>query len=1011
MPWCSNSVGVTAGGVGGVKWWRMLVLVVLLSVLLAIVADGTPVAAHARRGSGGSRNSGDNNRGRSNTEGDVQLRTRHEWKRRHRKSSECRLGKNRYSLNEEWSPNLGPPFGVWNCVKCQCIPIQKKRRIVAKVRCRNVKTECPKVSCRDAVIIPGACCKTCPSSQLMLPQDEPQDPPDELTGRDFAVLLNGRTSQTPMTTSRVATGRLSLRRGTLHFSFLLESDAPAPESIQFMSDTGDVLEILEAQPTPYEATNSRICGTWTRVPKEYKALLREEKIWVALFPPENSGEDMISGLVARYVGVDTEVFSSLLIPSPTANQPLSGGGTAIISVDRKTDSLHVSLVFNGVFGPGESHNATLAVELMPSKAAPHVTDTVVLSKISSDLNRVEYMTTLGDSSLRLLTRGHVAMKVWSHTAPELAIEGVVTPRATCNVFSAVLSVPEDQRTEGTAPVPIPPPPHGSGWALLTLSNDGNFDYQVFIEGVSVNSLKLETQHRRGHRIVEDLTPNYAANWANDTYTRPTYRDLDALLRGKIEVVVTSEDNRQVLKGMLNPVAVTEALRSPHPVLLSSPEVPMAATVWMAVDSACVTHYDVKVAGPPPSGAIEPFWNLILREDDTEWDPRLEMTIMDLETEVEGRELYAHSTRLTRLSLSRLSHGVTYLDLVLIPPNNDTRPQSLTGLVQGVNVPPRCLLDEDPNNVHETINLPDTSGVFCTQDGVCIKQHDGSENQAKSHKCKDADNNVFEDGTSWQSPANSCSMCMCTKGKIKCQDVICPKLQCEGATTLPGECCPACPRDNDLSASNQACELNEQRYRIGLVWYPFLVPKGFDKCVTCTCQLSSSGRPFVNCSRFSCPTLHCDDSMIEHSPDSCCPKCRPPPPEAASPTSDPDVINHPSLTEAEYRENILHRGGCLYRRTNLVENGKEWYPRITSFGVTCVTCRCKDGNVTCDNEHCPELPCQRVVQVDQECCPRCADTVSLTEIHPSIRRGHIPRNKKKNNRKKYPHHQDRRRNSG
>lgn len=87
---------------------------------------------------------------------------------------------------------------------------------------------------------------------------------------DFAVLLNGRTSQTPMTTSRVATGRLSLRRKTLHFSFLLEEGYPTPASIQFLSEDGNILEQLEAQPTPYEATNNRVCGTWTRVPREYR---------------------------------------------------------------------------------------------------------------------------------------------------------------------------------------------------------------------------------------------------------------------------------------------------------------------------------------------------------------------------------------------------------------------------------------------------------------------------------------------------------------------------------------------------------------------------------------------------------------------------------------------------------------------------------------------------------------------------------------------------------------------
>ncbi|XP_042225564.1 dorsal-ventral patterning protein Sog-like isoform X1 [Homarus americanus] len=878
----------------------------------------------------------------------------------------------RHSLGDEWSPNLGPPFGVWSCVKCICQGVQKKRRVVARVRCRNVKTECPKVTCRDPVILPGQCCKTCASEELRLPGDEPHEPLEELTGRDFAVLLNGRTSQTPMTTSRVATGRLFLRKKTLHFSFLLEAGAPPPASIQFLSETGDILEQLEAQPTPYEATNSRICGAWTRVPKEYRALLREEQMWVALSPADESQEDTISGQVARYVGVDTEVFSSLLTPPPTANQTLSGGGTAIISVDRKTDSLHVSLVFNGVFADGEAHNASLVVELLPERALDPVVDTVILPKVFSDLNRAEIMTTLGERSLIRLTRGQVAMKVWSQAAPELALEGMITPRATCNVFSAVLSKPvpdseDDTSTESTDMTSS----YGAGWALLTLSN-GTFQYQVYVKGFEVSTLTLKTKHKRQDRIVENLTPFYHDSWANGTYDRTTYRDLDALIRGKLEVVVASESNEE-LRGMLNPVAVTEALRSPQPVLLSSPEVPMAATVWVAVDSACVTHYDVMVAGQPPYGAIEPFWNLVLREEDQFWDPRFKMTKMDLEAHVEGRELFAHSTQLTRLSLSRLEAGVSYLDLVLLPPDsNSTLQSSLSGLIHGVSVPSECLMGSD----HQEVIVEEYDEEECVH-GRCILREETAPEVPQSHRCIDEEARVFEDGKSWQSPVNVCSMCMCTRGKIKCQDVICHRLDCEGAYTPPNQCCQVCPGEtgpNDVAEESKMCELNDQKHLLGSKWHPFLTPKGFDKCVTCTCLLHSSGRPVVNCSRFPCPPLPCGPDEMEPQPDSCCAKCRTPRPEAPQPTAQPGMVNEGELvTEEEHRNIILGRGGCLLNNRLLYENGAEWHPRVASIGYyKCVTCKCKDSNITCAYHQCPTLRCQAMIQEKQECCPRCAN---------------------------------------
>lgn len=309
------------------------------------------------------------------------------------------------------------------------------------------------------------------------------------------------------------------------------------------------------------------------------------------------------------------------------------------------------------------------------------------------MNRAELLTTLGERSLIRLTRGQVSLKVWSAAAPALALQGVITPRATCNVFCAVLSEPPPPPDASTAVAPSQPP-YGAGWALVTLSNDGTFQYQVYLQDMTVASLKLETRHRRRHREVSDLTASYQDGWANGTYERPTYRDLDALLRGRVEVVVAGTGGAgQMLQGTLTPVAVTEALRSPQPVLLASPEVPMAAAVWVAVDSACVTHYDVMVAGRPPGGVDEPLWNLTLRENDHSWDPRFEQQEMSLEDEVQGWELFAHTLELTPLSLSRIGAEVTYFDLHLLPTTTSTH-TTLSGRVRGVSVPPACLLEPE-----------------------------------------------------------------------------------------------------------------------------------------------------------------------------------------------------------------------------------------------------------------------------------------------------------------------------
>nr|CAD7201390.1 unnamed protein product [Timema douglasi] len=82
---------------------------------------------------------------------------------------ECQFGKQFHELGSSWPADLGPPFGVMYCIRCECVPIQKKRRIIAKVHCRNIKSECPSPSCEEPVLYPGRCCKSCPGDLANAP--------------------------------------------------------------------------------------------------------------------------------------------------------------------------------------------------------------------------------------------------------------------------------------------------------------------------------------------------------------------------------------------------------------------------------------------------------------------------------------------------------------------------------------------------------------------------------------------------------------------------------------------------------------------------------------------------------------------------------------------------------------------------------------------------------------------------------------------------------------------------
>jgi len=43
--------------------------------------------------------------------------------------SECTFGKQIRELGSTWFADLGPPFGVMYCIKCECIPVRVLQHI------------------------------------------------------------------------------------------------------------------------------------------------------------------------------------------------------------------------------------------------------------------------------------------------------------------------------------------------------------------------------------------------------------------------------------------------------------------------------------------------------------------------------------------------------------------------------------------------------------------------------------------------------------------------------------------------------------------------------------------------------------------------------------------------------------------------------------------------------------------------------------------------------------------
>ena len=88
------------------------------------------------------------------------------------------------------------------------------------------------------------------------------------------------------------------------------------------------------------------------MPRVYKQLLREEKLWVALM--EDKDGEAITGRVSRYKALATELLSAVLTPSSSSssNSCPSCGGTAAVSMASASNSIHVTVAVSGLVSKG-----------------------------------------------------------------------------------------------------------------------------------------------------------------------------------------------------------------------------------------------------------------------------------------------------------------------------------------------------------------------------------------------------------------------------------------------------------------------------------------------------------------------------------------------------------------------------------------------------------------------------------------------------------------------------------
>ncbi|XP_014241548.1 dorsal-ventral patterning protein Sog [Cimex lectularius] len=830
--------------------------------------------------------------------------------RKSNRAAECQHGREVRELGSTWFADLGPPFGIMYCIRCQCTPFQKKKRVVGRVQCRNIKHECPQLSCDEPVMMPGKCCKVCPSDvqNKDIPQDvAPALPPEEedMNFKYYASLMTGHET---------ATGRYSFHKKSLFYSFYATS---RPQVIQFLDTNGNILEEQELGPgSIYQNATEKICGVWRRIPREYRRLIREEKLVISLLWPDKRS---ITGQLHRYRALSTEMFSSLM-----QGDEIGMAGTAIVSVSTSTPSIHITVVFTGLFDKNDSNDTPVSLSLYGQDGQKVLNEVIRIDKASPELNTIEISSAVSSSELRLLSKNKLSLAIKSK---DKEIKGNVRVRAVCETFQCLMTNSEKNLKS-------------SGLAWIYVDKNGRLNYHIKIDRVT-RPVVIGLVTERKLVELEDLSPELTLNgWTNGTLDPLSPKYLEMFYAGDLGVNVATQFSESVIRGRLTGKYVASPVDSKAPLLLTDQSTEhshdgLAALAWLDVDIECNLHYEVQVTRDGEYGLY-----LAQLPMDVPGAPVTRKILDEGQNHIEGSSL-----GLLPSELATLANGVTYVEI-----NSQASGQILLKAQwTQIEVPEACLPNLSDNELHFNSdasrhkNLP--PGSPCLQGG-----------------------RFHEDGSQWRSVEEPCTICYCSSGKLICEPVICPELSpnCP-AVQPPGqkECCPQCLNGTALESvsDSKGCQMAGQHFTPGSSWHPYLPPTGFDTCTTCTCH---PGTLRVSCPRKQCPPLNCD-MRVAVKPDrkACCLVC---PSSIFGTMADGvqkrnnDDQRSEEASDAEMAAEILANGGCKYPVGGPYPNGQEWHPRLYSHGeMKCVKCKCKDGKVKCERKRCTKLSC------NDECC--------------------------------------------
>lgn len=246
----------------------------------------------------------------------------------------CHFDNHFYELEDTWHPDLGPPFGVMYCVRCECLAFPRKGQITGKVRCRNFKLDCPKPDCPEPILLPNQCCKVCPQNSTgsrIRPENEERS--ELARNTNFVAVIGNRISR------HLGRGTFELDAASLHYTIQLTSGF-LPTLVRFQDEEGTALFTQTVDNDNLK--DGKICGVWDRLPRIYKRLLVKDGLQVIV----GSKQTELSGhIVGRKMNFE-ETFNGLL--QSTDHRRMGMAGIASLALTTEGSVYEYSILLQGV---------------------------------------------------------------------------------------------------------------------------------------------------------------------------------------------------------------------------------------------------------------------------------------------------------------------------------------------------------------------------------------------------------------------------------------------------------------------------------------------------------------------------------------------------------------------------------------------------------------------------------------------------------------------------------------